>query len=57
MTIPDEEEEIIHEILWQISQELDEIAEELEEAYRNEEVKGYSYAFPWPRKKVEPCGD
>lgn len=33
------------------------LGEFLSATYRNEEVKWYSYAFPWPRKKVESCGD
>ncbi len=29
------------------------LGELLSATYRHEEIKGYTYAFPWPRKKVE----
>ena len=33
------------------------LGELLSATNRHEEVKGYTYGFPWPRKKVEPCGE
>lgn len=33
------------------------LGEFLSATYRHEEVKGYSYGFPWPRKKVKSCGE